>query len=225
MHIKGGLPDGCTTFHDIETSREGSTVNIKVTVQRPAGVSCPAIYTSFEKDVNLGSDFAFGTTYTLKVNDYNTTFSGTLMQAEGFAIYLTKEDVPPGKMEALSSVAIAAQPVIAIRDIVSYNAQTYQIKLTDEAYARVYQLEVPVRGKTFVVCVDKTPVYWGAFWTPISSLSFDGVTIWKPLGSQESKIITLELGYPAPSFYSGQDPRDNPRVLEALKQAGKLVSP
>ena len=78
VYIKGGLPDGCTTFHDIETAREGSTVNIKVTVQRPRGVSCPAIYTNFEKDVNLGSDFAFGTTYTLNVNDYTTTFEGTL---------------------------------------------------------------------------------------------------------------------------------------------------
>jgi len=91
VHIRGGLPDGCTTFHDIETAREGSTVNIKVTVQRPRGVSCPAIYTNFEKDVDLGSDFAFGTTYTLNVNDYSTTFGGTLTKGEGFAIYQTRE--------------------------------------------------------------------------------------------------------------------------------------
>ena len=73
VYIKGGLPDGCTTFHDIETTRDGNTVNIKVTVQRPRGVSCPAVYTNFEQYVNLGTDFAIGT-YTLKVNDYTTTF-------------------------------------------------------------------------------------------------------------------------------------------------------
>ncbi|QNT76782.1 hypothetical protein [Dehalogenimonas etheniformans] len=77
VYIKGGLSDGCTTFHNIETTREGNTVNIKVTVQRPKGVDCPAIYTWFEKDVNLGTDFAFGTIYTLNVNGYSTTFSGT----------------------------------------------------------------------------------------------------------------------------------------------------
>ncbi|XUW99763.1 MAG: hypothetical protein TUN42_07675 [Dehalogenimonas sp.] len=77
VYIKGGLSDGCTTFHDIETTREGTTVSIKVTVQRPRGVDCPAIYTWFEKDVNLGTDFAFGTTYNLKVNDHSTTFIGT----------------------------------------------------------------------------------------------------------------------------------------------------
>ena len=59
-------------------AREGNTVNIKVTVQRPRGVDCPAIYTWFEKDVNLGTDFAFGTTYTLNVNDYSTTFRWNL---------------------------------------------------------------------------------------------------------------------------------------------------
>jgi hypothetical protein len=80
VYIKGGLPDGCTTFHAIQTVREGTTVNIEVTVQRPGAVACPALYTAFEKTVNLGSDFIFGTTYTLKVNDYRTTFDGTLVK-------------------------------------------------------------------------------------------------------------------------------------------------
>jgi hypothetical protein len=75
VYIKGGLRDGCTTFQDIEITQEGLTINIKVTVQHPVDVVCPAIYTFFEKDVNLGSNFTFGTTYTLNVNsDYTTTF-------------------------------------------------------------------------------------------------------------------------------------------------------
>ncbi len=74
VHIEGGLRDGCTTFHDAVIYVEGSVINIFVTTQRPRDVSCPAIYTDFEKDVNLGSDFTPGTTYILKVNDYATTF-------------------------------------------------------------------------------------------------------------------------------------------------------
>jgi hypothetical protein len=74
VHIKGGLSSGCTTFHDIVVTREGNTVNIKVTVQHPKDMFCPAIYTTFEKDVNLGSDFAMGT-YTLNINDFTTTFN------------------------------------------------------------------------------------------------------------------------------------------------------
>ena len=74
VYIKGGLRDGCTTFNDIEIAWEGNTVNIKVTTQHPKDVACPAIYTYFEKNINLGSDFTIGTTYTLNVNDYTTTF-------------------------------------------------------------------------------------------------------------------------------------------------------
>jgi hypothetical protein len=75
VYIKGGLRDGCTKFHDIEITREGNTVNIKVTTQHPKDVFCPAVYTYFEKEINLGSDFTAGTTYTLNVNDYSTTFA------------------------------------------------------------------------------------------------------------------------------------------------------
>ena len=46
-------------------------------------------------------------------------------KGEGFAIYLTKEDIPPAKMEALSHVDIADQPIISIEDIITYNAQTH----------------------------------------------------------------------------------------------------
>ncbi len=142
---------------------------------------------------------------------------------EGFAIYLTKDDILPAQMEALSHVELADQPVISSKDIVTYYAQTHEIKLTPEAFERVAKLKVPVQGKSFLVCIDKSPVYWGAFWTPVSSISFDGVTIWQPRVTDEPMVITLELGYPASSFYQGGDPRANPAILAALEEAGKLV--
>ncbi len=147
----------------------------------------------------------------------------TPARGEGFAIYLTEEDIPPDRMEALSHVDIAEQPIIATKDVITYNAQTHEIKLTSSAFERISQLDVPVRGKPFIVCVDRNPIYWGAFWTPLSSMAFGGVTVWKPLGFQESEIITLELGYPSPSFYQGKDPRNNTEVIRSLEEAGKLI--
>jgi hypothetical protein len=73
-----------------------------------------------------------------------------------------------------------------------------------------------------VVCVDDSPVYWGAFWTPVSSQSFQGVTIWVPSTSQKDNVIQLELGYPNPSFYKGEDPRSEKRIKDVLEKAGKL---
>ena len=142
---------------------------------------------------------------------------------EGFAIYLTKGDIPPAQMPALSHVDIAGQPVISLNDIVAYDAGTHEITLTAQAFDRISNLDVPVRGRSFVVCVDRNPVYWGAFWTPVSSISFDGITIWKPLGTRDGNIIKLETGYPSPAFHSGEDPRDNPEVMESLAGAGKLA--
>ena len=84
-------------------------------------------------------------------------------QDEGFAIYFTKEDVPPDKMETLSHIDIADQPIISTGDIITYDAQTHELELTDAAFERISQLEVPVRGKSSVVCVDNGPIYWGAF--------------------------------------------------------------
>ena len=144
-------------------------------------------------------------------------------EGEGFAIYLTKQNIPPAQIEAFSHVNLANKPVISSEDVITYNAQTHEIRLTDRAFERISELEVPVEGRSFMVCVDKQPVYWGAFWTPISSISFDGVTIWQPYSSQDHAIITLELGYPSSSFYGGEDPRDNPEILTALEQDGKLV--
>lgn len=142
---------------------------------------------------------------------------------EGFAIYLTKGDIPPSQMEALSHVDIADYPVIAMNDIISYNATTHEITLTADAYDRISTLEVPVRGRSFMVCVDRKLIYWGAFWTPVSSQSFSGVTIWKPMTPQTPRVISLQLGYPSPDFYGGEDPRNNVDVMKSLEQAGKLT--
>ena len=144
--------------------------------------------------------------------------------AEGFAIYLTRDDIPPEKMEMLSHIDLADQPVISIQDIISYDALTHEIKLTGEAFERIANLEVPVRGKSFLVCVDRTPLYWGAFWTPFSSMLFGGVTIWKPLGDRESRTITIERGFPQSTFYQEEDPRNNTKVLQSLEQSGKLIN-
>jgi hypothetical protein len=127
-------------------------------------------------------------------------------------------------MPVLSHVDIAEQTIIAMNDIITYNVKTHEITLITKAFDRISSLEVPVSGKSFMVCVDRKFIYWGAFWTPISSISFDGVAIWKPLNSQDTKVIKLELGYPSPSFYGGEDPRNNAEVMKSLEQAGKLTN-
>ncbi len=145
---------------------------------------------------------------------------GNTDSGEGFAIYLLAREVPPQAVPVLSHLELAETPLISLKDIVSYEKSTHRIKLNKEASQRVQDVAVPVRGRVFVVCVDRQLVYWGAFWTPISSQSWDGVTIIKPLGAQDA--IQIELGYPGPDFFRGNDPRPDPKVLGSLERAGKL---
>ena len=154
-------------------------------------------------------------------------FSGCTSQketpvSEGFAIYLTRDDVPVSTMPILSHIEIADGLVFTVDDIISYDKDTHEIELTYEAYKRITELEVPTSGKSFVVCVDRAPIYWGAFWTPISSQSFDGVTILVNLSAQTKNTIKIGLGYPSESFSRGEDPRSNSEIMESLEKAGKL---
>jgi hypothetical protein len=147
-------------------------------------------------------------------------------RGEGFAICLPATEIPASQLPILSHIEPADTPLVSGADIVSYSKDTHQIELTAGAFNRVAELEVPVSGRAFVVCVDRQPIYTGAFFTPISSVSFDGVVIMKPLDAEATAAarhtVQLQLGYPGPDFFSGKDPRANPEIIESLRQAGKL---
>jgi len=154
-------------------------------------------------------------------------FGGCVAPQTGeFAIYLLAEDLPPAEwLQAdLNSLALQEQPIIATDDIVAYARETHEIELTAAAYGRVqelYTLPVDTDGMAFVVCVGEERIYAGAFWTPLSSLSFEGITIMQPW-EEDRHVIQIGLGYPSPEFFRGTDPRADLRIIQALEQAGKL---
>ncbi len=123
-----------------------------------------------------------------------------------FGIYLGSEPV--------------GAPFLSTADIVSYDGATHEIALTPDAVARIRALKVPTSGTPFVVCLGREPVYRGAFWTGLSSQSYDGVII-ETLAAERGTVC-IELGYPGPGFFRGPDPRPDPRLMQALQQAGKL---
>ena len=84
-------------------------------------------------------------------------------KAEGFAIYLLARDIPVSQMPSVSHLELTENPIISLGDIVSYSRTSHEIELSTHAIERLLQLEVPAYGKVFVVCVDRQPVYFGAF--------------------------------------------------------------
>ena len=75
LQIKAGLPSGCAKAAGYEATRSGTTINVKVHNSMPDGnVICTAIYGTYDLNINLGSDYQSGQTYTVSVNDRSLTF-------------------------------------------------------------------------------------------------------------------------------------------------------
>jgi hypothetical protein len=84
-----------------------------------------------------------------------------------------------------------------------------------------------VSGVPFVVIAEGKPMYKGVFTTSVSSRSFSCPVI--VIDSIASKAVaakdqlSIGLGYPAATFFHGDDPRFDPRIHTALRAAGKLT--
>lgn len=144
--------------------------------------------------------------------------------ADGFAIYLLAEQGPASLLAEtpLDELALAEEPLVAPGDLLSYDTATHTLGISDAALARVqalFALPVPTGGVPFVVTAGGERIYAGAFWTPLSSLSYDGVVIIDPtmLSSLMPGHLRISLGYPAPESFTGADPRSDPRILAAVE--------
>ena len=75
LNIKAGLPSGCAQRESHSFGRTGDTFTVRVLNSIPTGnVMCTMIYGTYELNIDLGSDFRPGATYTVQVNDKTTTF-------------------------------------------------------------------------------------------------------------------------------------------------------
>jgi hypothetical protein len=72
-----GLPNGCAQRYGSEVARDGDVITVTVLNSMPAiqNMACTMIYGMYEVNLNLGGDFEPGVTYTVKVNDQETTFT------------------------------------------------------------------------------------------------------------------------------------------------------
>lgn len=75
LHVKAGLPSGCAEplSHRI-AGRQGNVIEVEVLNSLPANAICTAIYGMYEININLGSDFTSGQSYSVRVNDQEVTF-------------------------------------------------------------------------------------------------------------------------------------------------------
>ena len=154
--------------------------------------------------------------------------AGDTSPTEAFELYLLADDQAHGADIIdipIDALELAESPLLTTSDLISYDRSTHAIELTDGGFQKVTTLlesGVQVAGIPFVIISGGERLYAGAFWTPLSSQSYDGVVIIDPAFLSESNTIQITLGYPGVDFYSGADPRDNVRLMRALDAAGVL---
>ena len=150
------------------------------------------------------------------------------IRGEAFELYLAADDQAHGwdVVDApLEDLELAESPLLITADLVSYDRDTHTIELTDEGFQKVTDLldaGFQVAGIPFVVVSGGERIYAGAFWTPLSSQSFDGVVIMDPAFQSDENTIQITLGYPGRGFFIGADPREDSRLLDALDAVGVL---
>jgi len=77
LNVQAGLPSGCAEQYKHEVERAGDVITVTVLNSLPTAtdIACTAIYGMYELNIDLGSDFESGETYTVLVNDEETTFT------------------------------------------------------------------------------------------------------------------------------------------------------
>ncbi len=149
------------------------------------------------------------------------------LEGEPFELYLLSDQQIRGadlKNYAVEKLPLMSFPLITTDEVASYDWDNHGLNLIDDAYFKllaVFYEGIPLSGAPFVIKAYEQPIYAGAFWAPVSSLSFDGVVILQPL-DPAGQTLYIDLGYPSTSNFTGDDPRNNPRLHQALEDAGLL---
>lgn len=162
----------------------------------------------------------------------NAETSGPPVAGSVFGIYLLADEnmnaIDALKMK-LDEIPLQNKPLFTLDDFVCYSWEDHWFKLTPEALKRLPKIGKPptpqLRGVPFVVLVDGRPIYLGAFWTWISSLSFPNPVIiademWLPA---KLHWLTIDRAYPGATEEQYKDDiRKSPLLRNVLETAGKF---
>jgi hypothetical protein len=157
-----------------------------------------------------------------------TPLAPDLTASTHLAFYLLEKDLNAAEAARWHPGALALQrtPLLTLDDILRYDPQKAELTLTQSAARRLVVLTVPVSGLPFVVTLAGRPCCLGAFWTSLSSLSFDQAVVIDLLLVGQEGTLRLDLGYPASSeFFRGFDWRRDPDFLKLFEDAGLLAQP
>ncbi|MBL0745913.1 hypothetical protein [Chryseolinea lacunae] len=141
----------------------------------------------------------------------------------GFEIYLTvkpyaqNETIDYSKIN-FDTLQLESTPMLRYNDLKRYDRLTHKLTLNISHDALALN-EAGVRGRMFVVTLDKIPVYVGFKWRVISSIPPSWVYIEEPYAELDH-LSDNEIVIGVPSNIA--DPRLDQRIVSRLKADGKI---
>jgi hypothetical protein len=170
----------------------------------------------------------------LRVNEPASVFAGTIGYVSRVSLSSYNDDkrfqifrlldpnIAPAVAAAspLSSLVLAATPWLGLSALVSVEQSSGIVELaTGHASGdslRSALSSIPVSGSPFVVTVDGSPIYLGAFWRSFSGMRPDvPVIVVDEITNTQFKIVA--------SMQGTTDPRFDARVVQVLTETGKLL--
>jgi hypothetical protein len=152
-----------------------------------------------------------------------------LVGSVGELLSITSAAYAGDAMKQFDIRTVDGEILIATDQILAYEWASHKLTLKPGVRKKLYEKlkGVLATGQTFVVAVGGKKVYEGTWKSVISSSSCATAVIVLDEGVYEPKLlgedqIRINLGYPSPNFFKGEDPRGNPLIKAALKASGKL---
>lgn len=143
-----------------------------------------------------------------------------------FALYLLPE--PASHAQKIRAFDIrelkkpAGAALIAASEIDHYQKDRHEMGIYYTASSRLNKEALHLHGKPFAIFVGDEPIYAGAFWSQVSSQSYDGVYIDPTDLKGDFAVLKLRFGYPTNKFTTGTDPRADSRIFSSFEATGRL---
>ena len=159
---------------------------------------------------------------------------GATQQRPRFGIFMPKLDVYSRTLDVQrrvneylrskpGEIPLADYPIISEDDLLSYDWDTHTLHLRDSIWLKIPRPGNGL-GSPFVVVVDGTPIYVGAFWSGMSSEANPGPVIvseYFGFDERDSKDLVIRRGYGPPDL-GLPDSRNNEKLKKVLEELGKL---
>lgn len=159
--------------------------------------------------------------------------SGEPTPQKGVAIYLIATPVDliadPVALDK-APLDLEKEPIINYGQIKSYSPSSHTFIFKSEVVKKLREIseELPLVGRPYALVADGSVVYYGLFFNPLSSYGsgYPFITLYndsldkKPVFEQ----ITMQVDFrkPYPGGPARLDLRNDPRLLDRLKQDNKL---